>query len=175
MCCGSAPTITPRTFTAPTATSAFTPPGSTNWPARGCGSRAFCNSPVCTASRQSFLTGRYPHSVGVTLLSTPLAESETTLAEVLGDGRLRTAAIGKMHFNSRLSHGFDKRLDLADCQRALAAREREPLPDGVEVLPVWKPFRDPARIWLNGFCRPYAAHDVDMAGTWMAGEAARGI
>jgi choline-sulfatase len=34
--------------------------------------RAYCNSPVCTASRQSFLTGRYPRSVGDTLLKPPL-------------------------------------------------------------------------------------------------------
>jgi len=33
---------------------------------------AYCNSPVCTASRQSFLTGRYPRTIGVTLLQTPL-------------------------------------------------------------------------------------------------------
>ena len=41
--------------------------------------RAYCNSPVCTASRQSFLTGRYPRSIGVTRLDTPLPASEVTL------------------------------------------------------------------------------------------------
>src|SRR5690349_3886517 len=44
---------------------------------------AYCNSPVCTASRQSFLTGRYPRTIGVTKLSTPLPESEITLADAL--------------------------------------------------------------------------------------------
>ena len=32
--------------------------------------RAYCNSPLCSASRQSFLTGRLPHATGVTLLRT---------------------------------------------------------------------------------------------------------
>ena len=62
--------------------------------------RAFCNSPVCTASRDSFITGRYPRTIGVTQLNTPLPESETTLAHVLKRAGYDTGAIGKMHFNS---------------------------------------------------------------------------
>src|SRR5262245_16303972 len=54
--------------------------------------RAYCNSPVCTASRQSFLTGRYPRSIGVSLLPTPLPESELTLGDIEG-GRLRNGGL----------------------------------------------------------------------------------
>src|SRR4030081_2468525 len=32
----------------------------------------YCNSPVCTPSRQSFFTGLMPSTAGVTVLSTPL-------------------------------------------------------------------------------------------------------
>ncbi|MFN0053335.1 MAG: sulfatase [Planctomycetales bacterium] len=134
--------------------------------------RAFCNSPVCTASRQSFLTGRYPRTIGVTQLSTPLPDSEQTLAELLGDAGYQTAAIGKMHFNSDLRHGFELRLDLPDFQRLLKDRGARPVPAGIAVQPLWKPFRDPARIWLNSACLPSGAFDADMPGTWLAQQAA---
>jgi len=133
--------------------------------------RAYCNSPVCTASRQSFLTGRYPRTIGVTQLATPLPESETTLAELLKSAGYATAALGKMHFNSTLAHGFDLRLDLADHARDLAKRGRRAAPQGIEALPPWRPFRDPAGVWLNGRVLPFAAFDDEMAGTWFAHQA----
>lgn len=107
--------------------------------------RAFCNAPICTASRQSFLTGRYPHATGVTLLATPLREETTTLAECLGRAGYATAAIGKMHFNSDGRHGFDLRLDAPDWQRSLRAN---PPPTRERRRP-WRPFQDPAAVWLN--------------------------
>ena len=136
---------------------------------------AFCNSPVCTASRQSFITGRYPRTVGVTQLKTALSNKEITLAEVLKQAGYETAAIGKMHFNSTLKHGFDLRIDLPEYQAWLKTKERLPLPTGVEVQPPWKPFKDPARSWLNSACLPYGSVDAEMAGTFLAQEAARFI
>lgn len=133
--------------------------------------RAYCNSPVCTASRQSFLTGRYPRSVGVTQLRSRLPESETTLAEMLSAAGYRTAAIGKMHFNSPLKHGFELRLDLPDYQRALKARGRRPLPEGVAVQPPWRPFKDHASVWLNSACLPVGLTEADMSGRWFAEQA----
>jgi choline-sulfatase len=135
--------------------------------------RAYCNSPVCTASRQSFLTGRYPRTIGVTQLQTPLPAGETTLAERLHAAGYATAAIGKMHFNSNLKHGFDLRIDRPDHARYLRDKGKQPIPPGVEVLPPWRPFRDPARIWLNGFYRPLDAVDADMAGTYFAEQTAK--
>jgi choline-sulfatase len=137
--------------------------------------RAFCNSPVCTASRQSFLTGRYPRTIGVTQLSTALPENENTLAEMLGAAGYRTAAIGKMHFNSSLKHGFEARIDLAEFQNWIAANGKIPIPAGIYVQPPWKPFRDPARIWLNAGALPYGAVDAEMSGTWLAEQAAEQI
>src|SRR5881628_454149 len=133
--------------------------------------RAFCNSPVCTASRQSFLTGRYPRTIGVTQLASALPENEVTLAEILKTNGYDTAAIGKMHFNSNLKHGFDLRIDLEQHRQWLTAKGKSPVPAGVEVLPPWKPFVDPASVWLNSACRPLDAVEADMAGTYFAQQA----
>jgi len=132
---------------------------------------AYCNSPVCTPSRQSLLTGMLPHTVGVTQLPTPLSDETITLAEVFKQAGYDTAAIGKMHFNSSLHHGFDTHIDPSDHRKYLESHPPRPLPDGIDVLPVWKPFADPARIWLNGSYIPYGAYDADMCGTWLAREA----
>src|SRR3954453_20376754 len=59
----------------------------------------YCNSPVCTPSRQSFFTGQMPHTAGVTTLSTPLDPAKPTLAENLKAAGYKTAVFGKMHFN----------------------------------------------------------------------------
>ena len=134
--------------------------------------RAFCNAPVCTASRQSFLTGRYPRTIGVTQLSTSLPESEITLGELLRDAGYHTAAIGKMHFNSQLKHGFDLRLDAPDHTQMLKERGAATVPAEIAVQPPWRPFRDPARIWLNSDRLPVGSLDADMSGTWYAGKAA---
>jgi choline-sulfatase len=134
--------------------------------------RAYCNSPVCTASRQSFLTGRYPRSIGVTRLETPLPEAEVTLAETYKLAGFDTAAIGKMHFNSDLAHGFDLRIDQPEYRRWLRQQAVPPVPPGVEVQPPWRPFKDPARVWLNSACRPVELGERCMDGTFFAERAA---
>jgi arylsulfatase A-like enzyme len=135
-------------------------------------SHAYCNSPVCTPSRQSLLTGRLPHAVGVTLLSTPLPERELTLAEHLRDASYETAAIGKMHFNNTLTHGFDRRIDAPEHRQHLQALAPSTLPSRLEVQGPWRPFADPADVWLNSRCLPYAARDTEMDASFFAAEAA---
>jgi choline-sulfatase len=135
--------------------------------------RAFCNSPFCTASRDSFITGRYPRTIGVTQVTTPLPESERTLAQMLKAAGYDTAAIGKMHFNSARTYGFDTRVDLGAYGSELAKRGKKPIPPDVAVQPPWEPFTDPARIWLNAAILPYAAVDADMDATYFVEQAAR--
>lgn len=133
--------------------------------------RAYANSPMCTSSRQSFLTGRYPHSVGVTLLRHVLGDEIHTLADRLGQVGYRTGAFGKMHFNSSLLHGFEVHRTPREFWAKFGKRSGPPLPEGMEVLPKWRPFKDPARIWLNGLYRPVGRYDDEMPGTWYARQA----
>ena len=133
--------------------------------------RAYCNSPVCTASRQALLTGRYPRTIGVTQLRTPLPRSEVTLAEMLKEAGYATGAIGKMHFNSNLAHGFDVRIDREDHAAWLRKKGRTAVPAGIDVQPRWRPFDDPARVWLNSAARPVGFVEADAVGTFFAQEA----
>jgi len=133
--------------------------------------RAYCNSPMCTPSRQSFLTGQYPHAVGVTMLNHALDEEACTLADRLREAGYRTGAFGKMHFNSDKLHGFEVHARPEQFWKEHGQRGPKPLPDGMEFLPPWKPFQDPARVWLNSACRPMGRYDDEMPDAWYARQA----
>ncbi len=139
--------------------------------------RHYCNSPICTPSRQSLFTGQLPHASGVTLLSTPLAEDKPTLSRQLHAAGYDTAVFGKMHFNrpGRAGlFGFDTCMTEDAINRAWNQRApARPAPAGIAVKPPWKPFVDPARIWLNADKLPFPRYDEDMKGTFLAGQAAR--
>jgi choline-sulfatase len=130
--------------------------------------RAYCNSPLCTPSRQSFISGRLPHAVGVTLLGTPLPERVVTLGSWLSDLGYHTAAFGKMHFNDGDAHGFDERLDSHDWRANL---KRHP-PKGGDHRRPWRPFVDPAATWLNAERASAGLPDASMESTFYAQEAA---
>lgn len=133
-----------------------------------------CNSPVCTPSRQSFLTGQMPHAAGVTVLSTPLAPDKPTLARQFRKAGYQTAVFGKMHFNRPAEaglHGFDVMMTEDEITRKWLA-EVNPRPVSVPAKPAqWRPFRDPARIWLNADKLPFARYDEDARGTFIARKA----
>jgi len=138
--------------------------------------RNFCNAPVCTPSRQSMLTGLLPHAAGVTVLQTPLSPDRLTVAKRLQAAGYKTAAMGKMHWNRPPEpglHGFD--LALADNAAVSAHRKSvqpKPVPADIRTKPPWRPFKDPAHIWLNADKLPYPAFDGDMRGSFLARRAA---
>lgn len=133
--------------------------------------RAYANSPVCTPSRQSIITGKLPHAAGVTLLRTPLSGEEVTIADHLQSFGFQTGAVGKMHFNSSLRHGFDFRVDSEDHRRHLEESPPRPVSEGTLVRPSWHPFQDPARTWLNAESRPGDLHDNDSEGVFFVNQA----
>jgi arylsulfatase A-like enzyme len=59
--------------------------------------QAFVVNSLCSPSRASILTGRYPHEVGVLDNRTPFPADVTTFAQRLRAGGYRTAYVGKWH------------------------------------------------------------------------------
>ncbi|MDZ7639987.1 MAG: sulfatase-like hydrolase/transferase [Bryobacterales bacterium] len=130
----------------------------------------YCQSPVCTPSRQCLLTGQLPHSAGVTTLRTALSEEKPTLADKFQSAGYRTATFGKMHFNQPGRpglHGFQTAVteDVLN-QRWRAETKPKAIPPGVPGRGPWQPFRVPAREWLNARAEPFARLDFDMKASY---------
>jgi len=139
--------------------------------------RHYCNSPICTPSRQSIFTGQYPHASGVTLLATPLAEDKPTIARQLRAGGYQTAVFGKMHFNRPGRAGL---FGLETCMTEdliqgawSGVAPSRPVPGDIRTKPAWRPFQDPARIWLNADKLPFPRYGQDMKGSFLARQAGR--
>jgi choline-sulfatase len=134
--------------------------------------RHYCNSPVCTPSRQSFLTGQMPHAAGVTRLPTPLAENKPTIARQLRAAGYHTAVFGKMHFQRAAYpglHGFDYLVTEGELNREWNQRIKpRAVPAEIRTKPPWRPFKDPASIWLNAEKLPYPRYEDEMKGTFLA-------
>lgn len=61
-------------------------------------SRAYSNCPVCTPSRMSFVTGKYPNQIDSWFLGCPLDPEEMTWARKLEQAGIPSAMFGKMDF-----------------------------------------------------------------------------
>jgi choline-sulfatase len=136
----------------------------------------YCNSPVCTPSRQSFFTGQLPHAAGVTRLPTPLADDRPTLATQFQKAGYSTAVFGKMHFNKPGApgmHGFEivetEDVITRDWERQ-PPRRQAPANRQYRKLP-WRPFKDPAPVWLNADTLPYPRYEEDMRACYQVRQA----
>lgn len=146
---------------------------------------AYCNSPICSASRQSILTGKYPHATGVNLLFTPFPdEGNITIAEHLRDKGFKTALIGKTHFNNWAwaplyknglpDHGFDLMVEGSDYQKFLKQNPPPAVPNSIETYGKTDN-RDNVAEWMNSRNLPHAVADQYSSGTYYANRAAQFI
>ena len=137
--------------------------------------RNYCNSPVCTPSRQSFLSSKLPHASGVTVLGTALAENSPTLARQLDASGYSPAVFGKMHFNRPDTpglHGFSLcETEESVLRNWLAEVGRPSVPENIRTKPRWRPFQDPASVWLNADNLPFPRTYEQMESTWVARQA----
>jgi arylsulfatase A-like enzyme len=144
-------------------------------------SRAYCNSPICSASRQSLLTGKYPHSTGVSLLFTPFPdEGNTTIAEHLKKSGYSTAVIGKTHWNNWVwwplyenglpTHGFDRVVEKSDYRNYFKSLNPDPLPEAEYYVP-GKVGQSDMAAWMNSKALPQRVRDENSVGTYFANEA----
>ncbi|TDD67493.1 DUF4976 domain-containing protein [Jiangella aurantiaca] len=81
--------------------------------------RAYCPNPLCSPSRSSLITGRYPSAHGCWTLGTRLDDGSRTIGELLGAAGYATSLIGKAHFEPLAATPEQPSLERADLLRDL--------------------------------------------------------
>jgi len=147
--------------------------------------RAYANAPICSASRQSLLTAKYPHASGVNLLFTPFPDhGNVTVAEFLKDKGFSTALVGKSHFNHFVwgplyqegapNHGFDTIIDKGHYRQWLKENPPRPVPEDIMTRERAEKYEGAA--WIKNADRlPVGVYEEDSEATFLARRAAEFI
>jgi arylsulfatase A-like enzyme len=141
---------------------------------------AYANAPICSASRQSLLTGRYPHASGVNLLFTPFNdEMNYTVAEHLQAHGIATGIFGKTHWNDWVysgywekwpTFGFDTVVTSGDWQDWLRRHPPDPIQGRIPTRANSHGRRD--ILWQkNADMLPVPYRDAESEGTFLASSA----
>ncbi len=144
---------------------------------------AYANSPICSASRQSMMTGKYPHATGVSMLFTPFPEhGNVTIAQFLKEKGYTTAIVGKTHFSNfvfselykegRLpNYGWDYFIDNKEYQDHLKINPAREIPPEIPTRKSFNAYEGAA--WTkNADMLPIPYYDEDSKGTFLANWAA---
>lgn len=73
--------------------------------------QAYCQSPVCTPSRASFLTGRYPRTTRCRQNGQTIPPDERLLPRILADAGYACGLSGKLHLSSCSDGKVEERID----------------------------------------------------------------